>query len=120
MPSIFENYKKNDTDLFCWKRKENYRKSQVVTVVSYRCPMHYTCNCPSLLRALRSDSSVTIQIEHENNVKSHKDNHLKKLYGVSYSRLEKVLCLSTKLDWLSPGVTTCQPNGRVVMIASED
>jgi len=79
LPAIFVDHKTLDTDLYHWKRKEQYVKSQVVNVVSYRCPLNYACNCPSMLRVLRCGQAVAIEIKHEHDVNSHKANHLKKL-----------------------------------------
>jgi hypothetical protein len=79
LPPLMDEYKKLDSDLYLWKRKESYQKAKVVSVNSYRCPLSYSCGCNSMLRVLRNEVSVTIEIKNEHNAQSHKINHLKKL-----------------------------------------
>ena len=77
LPPLMDEYKKLDSDLYLWKRKESYQKAKVVSVIAYRCPLSYSCGCNSMLRVLRNEVSVTIEIKNEHNALSHKINHLK-------------------------------------------
>jgi len=63
LPPLMEEYKKLDSDLYLWKRKESYQKAKVVSVNAYRCPLSYSCGCNSMLRVLRNEVSVTIEIK---------------------------------------------------------
>ena len=79
LPPLMEEYKKLDSDLYLWKRKESYQKAEVVRVIAYRCPLSYSCGCNSMLRVCRNEVSVTVEIKNEHNAQSHSRNKLKKL-----------------------------------------
>ncbi len=57
-----DEYKKLDSDLYLWKRKESYQKAKVVSVDAYRCPLSYSCGCNSMLRVCRNEVTVTVEI----------------------------------------------------------
>jgi len=63
LPPLMDEYKKLDSDLNLWKRKESYQKAKVVSVIAYRCPLSFSCGCNSMLRVLRNEVSVTIEIK---------------------------------------------------------
>ena len=45
IPEYLEDYKRLDTDLYAWKRKEAYCTSKNIGVVVNRCPLHHLCDC---------------------------------------------------------------------------
>ncbi len=58
-----DEYKKLDSDLYLWKRKESYQKAKVVSVIAYRYPLSYSYSCNSMLHVLPNKISVTIEIK---------------------------------------------------------
>jgi len=79
IPQYLESHNKNDTDLYAWKRKTFYTTAKGVSVAVYRCPLHGSCACRSLLRVKRSDGVVIMEICHEHTPNSHKHSVAKKL-----------------------------------------
>ncbi len=63
LPPLMDEYKKLDSDLYLWNLKESYQRAKVVGVIAYCCPLSYSCACISMLRVLRNEVSVTIEIK---------------------------------------------------------
>ncbi len=79
IPEYLEDYKRLDTDLYAWKRKEGYCTSKGIAVVVYRCPLHHSCDCESALRVIRSETAISVEIKVEHNADSHKNSSVKRL-----------------------------------------
>ena len=76
IPSYKELHNRKDTDLYCWNRKETYTSLRGVCTI-YRCCMKHTCNCPCMLRVVRSDTEIVVEIKNEHNANSHRIDHSK-------------------------------------------
>jgi hypothetical protein len=74
IPSYKELHNRKDTDLYCWNRKETYTNQRGVCT-TYRCCMKHTCNCPCMLRVIRNDNAIIVEIKHEHNANSHREDH---------------------------------------------
>ena len=59
IPSYKELHNRKDTDLYCWNRKETYTNMRGVCT-TYRCCMAHTCNCPCMLRVIRSEHEIIV------------------------------------------------------------
>ena len=79
IPEFFEELKPLDTDLFGWKRKEIYVARKVQQIATYRCPLTYACQCKSMLRVVRTEEHVVVEIKEEHNSESHTKDTYKKL-----------------------------------------
>jgi len=91
IPECFEEIKPLDTDLFGWKRKEIYVARKVQQIATYRCPLAYACHCKSMLRVVRTDEHVVVEIKEEHNSASHAKDTLKKLKAKHKSALVKIV-----------------------------
>jgi hypothetical protein len=76
IPSYKELHNRKDTDLYCWNRKETYTNMRGVCT-TYRCCMAYTCNCPCMLRVIRREHEIIVEIKHEHHANSHREDHSK-------------------------------------------
>ena len=79
IPRYLESHHNLGTDNYVWKRKTFYTTSKGVSVAVYRCPLHFSCACKSLLRVKRDEGLVHIETSHEHNVDSHKNSYVKNL-----------------------------------------
>ena len=91
IPEYFEEIKPLDTDLFGWKRKEIYVARKVQQIATYRCPLAYACQCKSMLRVVRTDEQVFVDIKEEHNAESHAKDSYKKLKAKHKSALLKIV-----------------------------
>ena len=89
MPTVLEDYKKLDSDLYCWKKKESYPKAHGVSVTVYWYPFHYSCDCETLLHVVRNQNSITIETRNDHNANSHKQDSLKKLKMQQKSEMQQ-------------------------------
>ena len=81
---FFESYKvaqyqskeKRDTNIFLWRRKENYDITRGKVYV-YRCCMHHSRGCDSTLRVIRTDSQVIVEVKNEHHANCHREDFSK-------------------------------------------
>jgi hypothetical protein len=91
IPDFFQELKPLDTDLFGWKRKEIYVARKVQQIATYRCPLAYACQCKSMLRVVRTEEHIVVEIKEEHNSESHANDTYKKLKAKHKSALVKIV-----------------------------
>ena len=74
----YQSKEKRDTDIFLWRRKENYDIARGRVFV-YRCCMHHSRGCDSMLRVIRTDTQVIVEVKNEHHANSHREDFSKYL-----------------------------------------